>query len=711
MHHEAKWVFEFGPFRLDGRDGSLTSKGRPIALPPKAVDVLLVLVEDAGNVVSKEKLAERVWAGTTVGAASVNYQIFLIRQALRDGLAVGPCIETIPKRGFRFACPVKQISPPAEGGANAPNDDPTGRPEALPARRRQWWRYVAPIAGMIGLAFGTVALLPKPPTTLRVVGYTALTNDREPKYLTTPLLTDGDRVYYQQRAGQRVYKSVPAQGGETVPIFQAPSPFELVDVSPVRGEYLALRADGPALAKELWALPVASGAPRRIGGLVCLDATLSPDGQQIACSMEADLYVTRNDGTRSRKLPTPPGRPKYLRWSPSGDVVRFTLATTTDREQEEQSLWEVRADGSGLHPLLPRWNTPPNECCGVWTPDGNWFVFQSTQDGRTDLWAMRARSGWLGNGPLAPSRLTAGPLGFAAPSISKDGKTVFAIGVQSEAELVRYDLSQRDFKPYLPGIRGTWLTFSPDRHSIAYVGYPDGHLWRSRPDGSDRKQLTFGPFSTDGAMWSPDGKWIAFRSRMEGKYHKIYLIPAEGGEPRPIISEDREQGIPSWSPDSTRLTFGDVPEVFGHAVGDEVLHIYDIARREFSVVPGSAGQRLWTSRWSPDGRYLSAQTIDGQQLRLFDFRTATWQSFPAVHVGEPAWSHDGKFIYYDTEGGTYFLRRVRISDGRVEELADLLHYPVVENYGWTCGLTPDDSPIILRTPGATEIYALQLDVR
>jgi hypothetical protein len=77
-------------------------------------------------------------------------------------------------------------------------------------------------------------------------------------------------------------------------------------------------------------------------------------------------------------------------------------------------------------------------------------------------------------------------------------------------------------------------------------------------------------------------------------------------------------------------------------------------------------------------------------------------------VGNPTWSHDGQFIYYDTEGGTHMLRRVRVSDGRVEDLVDLLHYPLAA-YWWN-GLAPDDSPIILRSLRATEVYALALDV-
>jgi Tol biopolymer transport system component len=331
-------------------------------------------------------------------------------------------------------------------------------------------------------------------------------------------------------------------------------------------------------------------------------------------------------------------------------------------------------------------------------------VFQSVRDGQTDLWLLRERA-WGLRQPR-PERLTAGPLSFVNPVFSRDGTKIFVVGSPSQGELVRYDVERRELITSLRGLSATHLTFSPDRQFVAYIGWPDLQLWRARADGSDKQALTYGPFESNDATWSPDGRHIAFRSRMSGNRLRIHLVDPNGGEPRPISSENVEQGVPSWSPDGKRLAFGDVPPGFGRPRGSEVLHIYDLTSGAFSDVPDSGG--LWSCRWSPDGRYLAALTIVGQELRLFDFEQRQWRSVGVDHVSSPVWSRDGGYIYYLSEGpGPLRLFRVRVGDGERELLEDLSDDRVLAY--WWVGLTPDDAPLLLRTRGATEIYALELE--
>src|SRR5581483_3552109 len=131
----------------------------------------------------------------------------------------------------------------------------------------------------------------------------------------------------------------------------------------------------------------------------------------------------------------------------------------------------------------------------------------------------------------APMPLTVGPLGFSSPVFSRDGKKIFAIATQRRGELVRYDAGRKEFRTYLSGISADHVEFSPDRNWIAYSSYPDSVVWRSRPDGADRLQLSPAGMIAWFPRWSPDGKRIVFNGSHPGKPLKLYLTSANGGEP------------------------------------------------------------------------------------------------------------------------------------------------------------------------------------
>lgn len=441
-----------------------------------------------------------------------------------------------------------------------------------------------------------------------------------------------------------------------------------------------------------------------MGTIVALSAAWSPDGEWIGYTTDAGVFVARPDGTGSRRLALTEGVPDWLRWSPDGRRLRFTLNTSRGRESR-QGIWEVAADGTGLH-QLPIGTAASEECCGVWTPDGDHFLFESRLERRSQLWTRHERTGLLGRAAAEPLPLTVGPLSFSMPGISPDGSRLFALGQADRGELVRFDKTLRTFVPHLGGISAIWVAFSRDGQSVAYVRYPEGTLWRAHADGSQPRQLTTLPMQTDGCTWSPDGKWIAFRGSMPGGPYKVFLIPADGGQAKATIEEDREQGIPSWSADGTRVAFGGVPAVYGYGSG-EAIQIYDRASRQFSVVVGS--DNLWTPRWSPDGRYIAAVTIANRSLRLFDVKAGVWRAIAADHIDNQTWSKDSRFIYYHTEGGVQALRRVRIPTGEVEDVVSLEGYPL--RVYWWSGLSLDDSPLVLRHLGSPELYALDLERR
>jgi TolB-like protein/DNA-binding winged helix-turn-helix (wHTH) protein/Tfp pilus assembly protein PilF len=115
MSQQTSGLYEFGRFRLDGRERLLLRDGAIVSLTPKAFDLLLVLVERHGHLLGKEELFKAVWPDSFVEESSLSSNIALIRKALGEGMNGERYIETVPKRGYRFVASVKVVN--REGAA------------------------------------------------------------------------------------------------------------------------------------------------------------------------------------------------------------------------------------------------------------------------------------------------------------------------------------------------------------------------------------------------------------------------------------------------------------------------------------------------------------------------------------------------------------------------------------------------------------------
>jgi TolB-like protein len=109
--------YEFGPYRFDSGMRILTQAGETISLTPKATEILMLLVQNAGQLVEKDELLKEVWPNTFVEEANLSQNIFRLRRALGDERALPRYIETVPRRGYRFIAPVTKI-----GGEGASAD-------------------------------------------------------------------------------------------------------------------------------------------------------------------------------------------------------------------------------------------------------------------------------------------------------------------------------------------------------------------------------------------------------------------------------------------------------------------------------------------------------------------------------------------------------------------------------------------------------------
>ncbi|MFN7929576.1 MAG: transcriptional regulator [Blastocatellia bacterium] len=109
MSNVGKHLYEFGPFRLDADRQRLMREGEPISLPPKAVELLTLLVERQGQVVEKEFLLTALWPDTVVEESNLTQNVYLLRKALGQATDGQTFIETFSKRGYKFA-PTVQLA-------------------------------------------------------------------------------------------------------------------------------------------------------------------------------------------------------------------------------------------------------------------------------------------------------------------------------------------------------------------------------------------------------------------------------------------------------------------------------------------------------------------------------------------------------------------------------------------------------------------------
>jgi len=508
---------------------------------------------------------------------------------------------------------------------------------------------------------------------------------------------------------------VSTEGGEPVPIA---IPFPLLglsDISPTRPELLIegqpgspTGAAGSPTGAALWILPVPGGQARRVGNLSAQDATWSPDGTAIFYTSGRDVFTAKGDGSQVRKILTTDGHAFWPRFSPDGRLLRFSVFNA---KLVTSSLWEAQPDGSHLRQLLAGWNNPTNECCGNWTSDGKYFVFQSTRFGVANLWAIREKAGVWQKISREPVQLTVGQMSALAPLPSKDGTKVFFIGANPRGELMRYDPKTRQFAPYLSGLSAEGVTTSKDGERMAYVSFPEGILWQSKTDGSDRHELTFSPMQVGLPRWSPNGMQIAFSGREPGKPWRVYVVPTEGGNPEQVTSGEHDELDPSWSADGNSLVFGG-RDVEARTSKENAIRVVDLKTRQVTALPDSAG--LFSPRWSPDGRYLLAMTGDYGKLLLYDFTSRKWEDLVKTPSSYPNWSHDGKCVYFNNAYVKSLpVYRVCLNDRRPEHVVDLADFGRLAEgrFGWWTGLGPDDSILGVRDISIEEVYALEMQLQ
>jgi len=516
------------------------------------------------------------------------------------------------------------------------------------------------------------------------------------------VFSDGSSLYVsEEKDGHQVISKIVPSTGEQSTISTPFSDVRALDVSPDHASLLASPAHAGLRNRELWSIPLSQVSSARVADLTVDDAAWSPNGDQLVFVQGTTICTASSKGTNVRKLATVKGRPFNPRFSPDGKRIRFSLS---DVETNTTSLWEMANDGAHLHQMLADWNKARNVCCGVWSGDGQSYIFQATQSSPTTvttLWVISDKGK-----QSEPTQLTEGPMSFGNPWPSNENNKIWALGVQPTGEAVKYDEAKGEFSKILSGVSATDLDYSSDGKWVTYVAIPDGTLWRSRADGSQRLQLTFAPERAALPRWSPNKKQIAYVSIRTGQPSQILLISNEGGKASPVFAEDRGQIDANWSADGKKMMLGYV-----HGAANLSISLLDLSTHATKTIPGSEG--LFSPRWSPDGRYIVALSPDFTKVMLFDFQTqkwTTWLNEPAGAVSYPTWSADSKYLYFDdlvTDEES--IRRVKIGEDHTERVFALHGIErYIGPYGLWVGRSPDGSWMFVRDRSTQEVYSLNL---
>jgi Tol biopolymer transport system component/DNA-binding winged helix-turn-helix (wHTH) protein len=699
-------VVTFGSFEVDFAARELRKHGIRISVQDQPFEILGLLLEHPGQVVTRDELRTRIWPPDTFVnfEQSLNKAVNKLRDALGDTADNPRFIETVPRRGYRFIGQVKRIDP----------QDPVITACAGSAPNRSRYRQAATllVTGCL-LASAVIAGLHLPAEAPVIVRSEQLTNDGLPKW---PCLFAGSsKIYFTEAEGGRYsVAEVSNHGGEThrltAPFAGPRESVAILNLSPDQNQLLVLvgEFDFTTCDQPLWVMPTSGGSGQRLGNLRGHDGAWSPDQRFIAFANGNELFLANADGTEPRKLISAADgaiskRDYFIKrpsWSPDASSLRFEVSNDV-----VGSLWEVARDGTGLHRVLPSFKD--SQMGGRWTPNGGYFVFVSDHN----LWAVPETSRFFRRRERQPLQLTFGPIAYSWAAPSKDSRRLYAVGTQSlrRGELLRYDSNVQQFVPYLSGMSADGVEVSRDQKWITYVSYPDGQLWRSKLDGSEKLQLSSGPLHAYLPRWSPNGKQIVFIGWNAGKPAKMYIVSADGGTPEELFPNGRAEADPSWSPDGGKIVFAPWP--WDIAPDITKLYVMDLKSRRVSPLSGS--EHLWSPRWSPDGKYIAAVDED-RGLVLYELGTGKWKKI-AGSAGFPYWSLDGKYVYFDrqatdAEGKAY---RVDIHSGEIEDIAQWKSMPLTDNYlgaAWM-GVTPTGDPLVLHEVRTTEIYGLDLRTR
>jgi DNA-binding winged helix-turn-helix (wHTH) protein len=707
--------FRLGEWLVEPTLNRISQNGASRHLEPKVMQVLVCLAEEQGRVVGKQKLMEKVWSDTFVTDDVLTRSISELRDAFGDDARDPKIIQTIPKVGYRLLATINTLPLDSANGNVAASWSITRW--KLPLIRNERWMSTAMIVMLLialtYLAVTSAASLFRVPKLPKIARIAQLTTASETREL---LFTDGVRLYFNtlDRSLQPMQMSV--SGGDATAVPTGFPVSYIGDVSADGTKLLVFELDSGkgkmAAGVPIWVVPALGGAPKRVGNVLAGEAYFSPDATQIVFTHRGKLFLVGSDGTGERLLATleDGGYVYDAHWS--GDRGRLRYLTYFPSKQKS-AAWELSLAGGPPRRILTGFPKETRNMKAM--PDGETLIIS---DEHGQLWALAARAPLSLRRPK-PVRLTTGPVSFEALALSKDGKRIYGNGLVHQGELLHLDPKRAKARPYLNGISAYGVEPSPDGNWIAYVTWPEGVLWRSRPDGAQRVQLTSPGLNVFriSLNWSRDSKSILFMAYPDGRSRMVFRVSVEGGPVEQISPEGVPQHYPGYTADESAIVF-----FMPSTVGAPSPGLFEMQLATKSIHPFPGGEGLAYPVLSPDRQRMIALTEDDpRRAKLFDFGSQRWSELPIEGLVPWVdmywrWSPDGQYVYFtchmdiDKDGvKDRTIQRYHLATRRQELVASLKDIRQVPRVGRWFGFAPDGGLLLMRDVGTQHIYALELE--
>ncbi|MFN2500929.1 MAG: winged helix-turn-helix domain-containing protein [Pyrinomonadaceae bacterium] len=570
MNGSKKVSFEFGDYRLIPDEQMLLKDGVPVQLPNKAFDILVVLIENAGELVSKRYLMESVWHDSFVEEANIQVHISAIRKAL-DGAK--DLIETVPKKGYRFTAPVdvSQVAPKGNGQSDASDEAVGGGAEATKLvfdrdektsvtpqklRRSPFSKSLIMAAVALGVI---VAALSTYMVTVRgfknpfrsgsnfpVASMKMITMTRSGNAHNAAISPDGSFIAYQiSSEGRNSLWLTELSTGGNVQIMPPSQEAEYDGLAfSADGQFLYYRAPAgiaPNLTSTLYRIPKVGGSPVRLLDGVDSPVAFSPDGKRLAFiredrkENETLLLTAAADGgtdlqeVARRKFPDYFAR-KRPSWSPDGATI-----ACIGRIGQHKFLRVLTADlaSSGIRPLTSeKWVALQDV---EWLPDSDSLLITAQDDinfGPLQIWRTSVSEGGKAE------KVTPEVVNYVGLSLDRFARTL--VTTKSEAFNNIWIVGRDERGPgkmVLPNQGGGRVDMSWTRSGrIVYLNAAAGgsNVYSMLPDGSDQVQLTFDSSFKKFPVGSPDDKYIVYVASSQGT-EQLWRMDIDGQNPRLLV--------------------------------------------------------------------------------------------------------------------------------------------------------------------------------